>query len=394
MPAQKRFNSRRKMPAARSSRSWKRLVDLLKHQLSCRESELRHIFRINKNLISVIPCSRMYEMVTRMARGILDTDIVVLRLYDQEKNALTVVSRYFIGRNMIRNLPDIKIGEAVSGKAFKFKKAISVEDIDRDLAVRKMKLVRIIRQEGARSILSVPILFQGKPLGVISTYCRRPRVFKSKEIDLMRVFASYVAVIIRESEHSRQMHMTYFNTIRTLVLTLETRDPYTQGHTERVTEYALLIGGKLGLSSDELSTLRYASEIHDIGKISIPDFILNKPGKLNSLERRMIELHPVKGAQILTPLEFLKNVIPIVRHHHERFDGKGYPDGLKNGRIPLMSRIIACADSFDAMTSERPYKDKMSLKQAIREIKTHTGTQFDPEIAAVFLKILRKQKAG
>jgi HD-GYP domain-containing protein (c-di-GMP phosphodiesterase class II) len=365
--------------------------DSIKQELVSRDQELRHIFKVNSSLISVIPCDQMYDMVTRIAHGLLDTDIVVLRLVDESKNALGVVSSYFTGSNMIRELPDIKIGEAISGKAFKIKKALAVEDIDQDPVVRKMKLVKIIRKEGARSILSVPILFQNKPLGVISTYCRRPRIFTAKEINLMRVFASYVATVLREAEHNRQMHLTYFNTISTLVLTLETRDPYTQGHTERVTKFALLIGAAMGLSQEDINTLRYASEIHDIGKISIPDFILNKPSKLNKLERHMIELHPVKGAQIIGPLEFLKQVIPIVRHHHERFDGTGYPDRLKAKRIPLLARILACADSYDAMTSERPYKSKLSLGQAISEIKRNAGKQFDPEIAALFIKILKQQ---
>ncbi|HQO37235.1 MAG TPA: HD domain-containing phosphohydrolase [Candidatus Omnitrophota bacterium] len=364
--------------------------DFIRQELASREAELRHIFKLNASLISVIPCDQMYGMVTRIAHGLLDTDIVVLRLFDEAKNALCVVSSYFTGSDMIRELPDIKIGDAVSGRAFQTGKAISVADIDKHPVVRKMKLVRIIRKEGARSILSVPILFQGKPLGVIATYCRRPRVFTSKEINLMRVFASYVATILREAEHHRQMHLTYFNTISSLVLTLETRDPYTQGHTERVTKFALLIGKAMGLPAADMNILHYAAEIHDIGKISIPDFILNKPSSLNKLERRMIELHPVKGAQILGPLEFLKQVIPIVRHHHERFDGTGYPDRLKGIRIPLLARILACADSYDAMTSERPYKARMSVPEAVREIRRNAGTQFDPKIAALFIRLIQK----
>ncbi|HOU35994.1 MAG TPA: HD-GYP domain-containing protein, partial [Candidatus Omnitrophota bacterium] len=171
-------------------------------------------------------------------------------------------------------------------------------------------------------------------------------------------------------------------------------DPYTQGHTERVTKYALLIGKAMGLSAEDLRTLRYAAEIHDIGKISIPDFILNKPSSLNKLERHMIELHPVKGAQILGPLEFLKQVIPIVRHHHERYDGAGYPDRLKGARIPLLARILACADSYDAMTSDRPYKQKLSFQQAVREIRRNAGKQFDPAIAALFVKLLKKDQGA
>lgn len=364
--------------------------DFIRRELASREAELRHIFKLNASLISAIPCDQMYNMVTRIAHGLFDTDIVVLRLFAEAKNALCVVSSYFTGSDTIRELPDIGIGDAISGRAFQTGKAISVADIDKDPVVRKMKLVRIIRKEGARSILSVPILFQGKPLGVIATYCRRPRVFTSKEINLMRVFASYVATILREAEHHRQMHLTYFNTISSLVLTLETRDPYTQGHTERVTKFALLIGKAMGLPADALNTLHYAAEIHDIGKISIPDFILNKPSSLNKLERRMIQLHPVKGAQILGPLEFLQQVIPIVRHHHERFDGTGYPDRLKGTRIPLLARILACADSYDAMTSERPYKARMSVAEAVREIRRNAGTQFDPKIAALFIKLIKK----
>ena len=139
-----------------------------------------------------------------------------------------------------------------------------------------------------------------------------------------------------------------------------------------------------------MEVLRYAAEVHDVGKISIPDVILNKPGRLNPAERAMIELHPVKGVEILEPLEFLKSALPAVRHHHERYDGTGYPDGLDKEKIPLMARILACADAFDAMTSDRPYRrEKLTTEEAITEIKNNSGSQFDPYIASLFIKLLR-----
>lgn len=365
---------------------------VLESELREAREQLRHIFKVNSGLISAVPCGQMYDMVTRMARGLLDTDMVVMRLFDRETDTLKVVSSFFVGKDLMRAIPEIKPGEALSGKAYKTHKVVAISDIDKDKTASKIALVKAVRKEGARAVLCVPIMFHDRPLGVLTTYCRKPRAFTPHEISLMRVFSSYVAVIIRESDHHRQMNLTYFSTISTLVLTLETRDPYTQGHTERVTKYALLIGAEMKLSQDELNTLRYASEIHDIGKISIPDFILNKPAKLNKLERSMIELHPVKGAQILAPLDFLKQVIPLVRHHHERYDGKGYPDGLKGKNIPLLARIMACADSYDAMTTERPYKQKMSIDEAIHEIRINSGKQFDPAIAALFIKILKSKK--
>jgi HD-GYP domain-containing protein (c-di-GMP phosphodiesterase class II) len=132
--------------------------------------------------------------------------------------------------------------------------------------------------------------------------------------------------------------------------------------------------------------------VHDIGKISIPDYILNKPGRLTPDERAVIELHPVKGAEVLEPLEFLKPAIPIVRHHHERYDGTGYPDGLEKERIPLMSRILACADAFDAMTSQRPYRRRrLTIREALEEIKNNSGSQFDPKISHLFIRVIQTQ---
>jgi len=359
-------------------------------ELFAKNKELQHIFSINSKLVSATPTGDMYALVARIGRSLMDGDVCVLRLLDHETRALHIVANRYSKDNVLKDFPTIKLGDGISGKVAQEKRVISVYDVDKNGLVKHDALVRLIRKRGVRSILAVPIVFRGKTLGVISVYSRTPCHFSPDKVKVLSVFASHIALSLQEAAHYREIHMTYFNTMRTLVLALETRDPYTHGHTERVTKYALDVGYTLGLEPDEVDTLRYAAEMHDIGKVSIPDFVLLKPDKLTSVERSIIQLHPVKGAQILAPLEFMRTVTPIVRHHHERFDGKGYPDGLEGEQIPLLARILACADSFDAMTSERPYRGyKLTPEQALAEIKKHAGTQFDPEIARQFIKIAK-----
>lgn len=365
----------------------------LEKKFLSKNKELRHIYEINSKLISSVPTGDMYSMVARTARSLMDADICVLRVLDEETGTLQVVANRYIGENVIKDLPPVKLGEAITGKAAQERKPVMVCDIDKAGEFRCHELVKIVRRKGVQSVLAVPIVFRGKTLGVITTYSRRPSHFSCDKIKVLTIFASHIALTIQEAAHYREIHLTYFNTMRTLVLTLETRDPYTHGHTERVTKYAMDVGYTLGLSQDELDTLRYAAEVHDIGKISIPDFVLNKPDKLNNVERSIIELHPVKGADILAPLEFLCAVIPIVKHHHERYDGTGYPNGLKKEKIPYLARILTCVDSFDAMTSDRPYRSKkLTIAEAFQEIKHNIGTQFDPAIARLFMKMAKTYK--
>jgi HD-GYP domain-containing protein (c-di-GMP phosphodiesterase class II) len=238
----------------------------------------------------------------------------------------------------------------------------------------------------------MPVVFCNKALGAISVFSGKPHYFSKEEIRILDIFASQVAVAIQETKYYEDIHKNYFETIHALVLALEARDVYTRGHTERVTRYSTEVARFLHMPKEELEILRYAGEVHDVGKISIPDFILNKPGRLTPAERAIIELHPVKGAEMLEPLEFLKSALPIVRHHHERYDGTGYPDGLERDKIPVMARILACADAFDAMTSDRPYRSrKLTVEEALAEIKINSGSQFDPHIANLFVKTLNTQ---
>ena len=185
-----------------------------------------------------------------------------------------------------------------------------------------------------------------------------------------------------------KLEKAYLDSIETLRYTVEAKDPYTRGHSDRVSRYSVLIGKYLGLPEEDLKTLKIGGLFHDIGKIGIPDSILLKESKLTDDEYSEIKNHPSIGAHILCNAEAFKDIIPIVKHHHERFDGRGYPGKLKGEDIPYFARIAAVADTFDAMTSRRTYRDSLPLDVVKEEIKDCSGTQFDPEIAKVFLDIL------
>ena len=190
------------------------------------------------------------------------------------------------------------------------------------------------------------------------------------------------------SDTYEKLEKAYLDSIQTLRYTVEAKDPYTRGHSDRVSEYSVLIGKKLGLSEDEIKTLQVGGLFHDIGKIGIPDSILLKDSRLTDDEYSEIKNHPSIGAHILCNAEVFKDIIPIVKHHHERYDGHGYPSQLKGEEIPYLARITAIADSFDAMTSRRTYRDAMPLETVISEFKRCRGTQFDPELDDAFVDIL------
>ena len=189
-------------------------------------------------------------------------------------------------------------------------------------------------------------------------------------------------------ETNNKLEKAYLETIETLRFTVEAKDTYTRGHSDRVSEYSVLLGKHLGLSEEDIHLLRIGGLFHDIGKIGVPDSILLKTSKLTDDEYSEIKNHPKIGAQILSNATIFEKAIPIVKHHHERYDGFGYPEKLAGENIPYLARIAAIADSFDAMTSRRTYRDSLPLDVVLEEIRKNKGTQFDPNIADKFLDIL------
>ena len=185
----------------------------------------------------------------------------------------------------------------------------------------------------------------------------------------------------------KRLDDSYLNTVFALSNAVDARDPYTAGHSERVSKISMLLSRELKLTAENQEILEYAGLFHDIGKIGIPDHILNKNGKLTDEEYEVIKKHPDIGINILSNVDFLTEALPIIRHHHEMFSGNGYPCGLKGAEIPLGSRIIAIADTYDAMTTDRPYRQRFSHEVAVAEIQKNSGTQFDDKLVDIFIKI-------
>jgi putative nucleotidyltransferase with HDIG domain len=187
------------------------------------------------------------------------------------------------------------------------------------------------------------------------------------------------------------LEKTHFETIMAFSEALEARDEYTAGHSRRVMEYSKSIGQRMRLDKQDIEDLKRSALLHDIGKIGIPDTVLKKQTQLSDDEYAIIKSHPETGAAILKYIKYFKDLVPAVYHHHERFDGEGYPEGLKGKAIPLHARIISIADTFDAMTSSRSYRKKaLSLRTALSELERSKGIQFDPDIAEIFIEILEE----
>ena len=252
----------------------------------------------------------------------------------------------------------------------------------------ELSIAQSIHEGAMSSVLCVLLCTPRKRLGVLHldrSIWQKP--FTEGDLHLADAMAASVSAGIEIAQLLQQQREMFLNTITALAQAIEMKDQYTGGHTARVTRYAQLLSRQLNLSSRDIELIRIGTPLHDIGKIGIDDVVLRNPGRLSPAEFDIMKTHTVKGAAILATIPELIPVIPIVRSHHEKWDGSGYPDGLVGGEIPRLARIVAVADAFDAMTSDRPYRKGMSAEVAFAEIARLSGKQFDPECAAAFLAI-------
>jgi len=202
-----------------------------------------------------------------------------------------------------------------------------------------------------------------------------------------------VRSLVRTKRLNDQL-VTVESTIIALATAIEAKDPYTQGHVDRVANYALALGKEMGLTPLELQLLRKAAILHDVGKIGVRESVLLKPGPLSEEELNHVKAHPVIGEKICRPLQQDRLILQVIRHHHERYDGNGYPDGLAGEDIPLAARVMAVVDAYDALTSDRPYRVRLSREEALQILKEEAGRQFDPKIAMAFASMLEAGRLG
>lgn len=279
------------------------------------------------------------------------------------------------------------LNKGVAGLVIKGRNAMLIDDTSRSPEYIKTD------DELPKTMLCAPLVARDKVVGVISLereLLGDARPFTEEQLSLLTILTSQAAVSIENASLYENLLNVYLETVQSLAAAIEAKDSYTSGHSKRVSIYAVAIAEQMGIDEDELKTLKHTALLHDIGKIGISKQILEKPTPLSGEEWNNIRDHPSVGAEILKSVAFLKDVGEQLKHHHERFDGTGYPDGLKGDEIPVGSRVIAVADTFDAMTSTRPYRRGLAADVAFTEIERCSGAQFDPLVVDAFLAIREK----
>lgn len=291
----------------------------------------------------------------------------------------------------------LRIGDGMSGYVAKMGQPISLSD--KGEGANAFDGVGM----GVRSAASVPLITRihrgagqaanEEVLGVMTLLNQTDgHSFDPEDLDLLRTLGSLLAVAVANARMEERQRTTFLRTLQSLATALEARDEYTRGHSQRVSEVSLMIGERLGFTQEALEELRVGTIMHDIGKIGVPDEILNKRGRLTDEEFDIMKSHPVIGYEICRPLMLSEGVLMIIRNHHEKLDGSGYPDALKGGDLPLSLRIVCVADAFDAMSSRRPYRGVMDIQTVLAELSKGAGVQFDPVVVESLKELLHTER--
>jgi putative nucleotidyltransferase with HDIG domain len=300
-----------------------------------------------------------------------------------ESNELKIRSQYGYKNRLLDSRIPI---DSIAGWVFKNNKSLFIKDI-KTIKFYNPASDGLFMKE---SVIISPIPGKDKITGVISLTRQEPQ-FSREDLYFLTILANHIGALIENGRLYTNIQKDYINTIHSLAAAVDAKDHYTHGHSSTVMKYATKIAEKMGLPAEDIETVKYAALLHDIGKIGISENIINKPGKLTKEEYNVIKMHPQLGANIVSKINSLKKLVPLILSHHEWVNGTGYPLGLKGDEIPLGARIISVVDAFSTITSKRPYREELSVDFAVNEIRKCAGIQFDERIVSVFEKIIEEE---
>lgn len=359
--------------------------------------------RFDEQVINSMPALQALHRADQVLRNIEDIQLLLENLLDLVMEVIPASRGYIFLINRKTGLPvpyvrrpielldsdiEVVISQEILKKTVKKKEAILSNDA---LLDERRSSLKSIGSKKVCCAMCAPLITRRKVLGLIYVdSTRASNGFSGNELSLLSAMATKAGVTVENARLYDDLRGLFYNTVETLIRALQARDPYTSGHSTRVSRYCLLMADKLEFSTKTKHSVYLASMLHDIGKIGISDNVLQHPGKLTEDEWEIIREHPQLGASMIQMLGEMHPIVPLILHHHEAYDGSGYPAGIKGENIPLISRIIAVADTFDAMTSDRPYRERRSKYEAIAELKNCSGQKYDPEIVQVFLEVLEE----
>lgn len=348
-------------------------------------ARLSTLYKVGLAINSNMDNENIYRMIVDTTIEHLHANIGYIIVYDKQKNALRVDT--LVGHEELPN-GEVYVpmkDSSVSGWVIKNAKPLLITDINETPQFDRFSTLGYER----KTLICAPLVVKDDVIGTITVVNKNDgSTYTNEDLELLTTIAAQASIAIKNATLYDEQKTTYLSTIHALVSAIEASDSYTRGHSERVTRYSVTIAKKLGLSSERLKIMERAAILHDIGKIGINLTLLHKVERLSPEDIHDLQQHPEIGMKILEPIEFLSDVRLCIGQHHERFDGKGYPNRLHGDQLLLEARILAVADSFDAMTSDRPYRKALPLDVAVKELVDNAGTQFDPSIVPIFVELL------
>lgn len=370
-------------------------IELYK-KLQRRINELTILYDFSKGLMSSLNMEQLIDNIFGVLREVFHYSNASIWYLNEQDNKLYLRSFYGYPNEYANSVREL--GEGIVGITARDKKVLVLPDVSKNPYY-------IAASDKIKSEVSIPLIYGDKVIGVLDVESDQLDFFKEDEINMLTSLATQIAIAMdnvslykRLEETNVKLKESFVQILKALTAAIEAKDSYTDGHVQRTSMYAELVAKEMNLPNDMIEVIKYASILHDIGKIGIPESILQKPGKLTEEERKIMQKHPEIGVNIIKGIEFLKEAIPAIMFHQERYDGNtkaefpGYPNGLKEDNIPIGAHIIAVVDAYDAMTSDRPYRKALSYEEAVKILLQEKGKQFHPQAVDALLKVLEKIK--